>query len=275
MTLKGFTRPFTPQGHASIIPPLPWRFAGDLYVVHFKADPAALNALIPAPLAPSEIPGQAFLWSVHFAVYPDVDGAEQALNPARSQYNVCVIGVPCMFQGKPRMLSAFQWCDKDWLVVLSWFIGAASKGAEIIESKSHPLLAATGSPQTGGVGTRINRTVSRNGDRIVSFSLSPKRVIGPKDMTFFAGRLPLLSVRHVPDLHVPPRGRPDLHDICEQLMGDTQFGEIRAGDATLEFGASDNEDLLPIQPTEVLGGYVMPMGFKLRGIRVVHDYLAR
>jgi hypothetical protein len=186
---------------------------------------------------------------------------------------VCVIGVPCMYQGKPRMLSAFQWCDKDWLVALSWFIGAASKGAEIVESKTHPLMTASGSPQTGGLGTWINRTVSRNGDNIVSFSMQMKKTVKVEDMMFFAGRLPLLGVRHVPDLHLPPRGRPDIHDIVEQVMTDTKFGEIKAGDGTLKFGGSDNEDLLPIQPTEVLGAYTMPMGFRLRGIRVVHDYL--
>ena len=50
-------------------------------------------------------------------------------------------------------------------------------------------------------------------------------------------------------------------------------GEIKAGEGTLQFGASDNEDLLPIQPTKVLGSYIMPMGYKLLGMRVVHDYL--
>lgn len=271
---NGVTRPFTPQGNAAIISPLPWRFAGDLYVIHFKADPKALNTLIPEPLTPSDTPGEAFLWSTLFSVYPDVDGAEKTFNPYRSQYNVCVIGVPCTFQGKQRMISAFQWCDKDWLVALSWFIGAASKQAEIVESKTHPLMKASGSPQTGGIGTWLNRSVCRNGENIVSFSIETKRDIKLDDMMFFAGRLPLLSMRHMPDLHVPPRGRPDLHDICEQLMSDQQFGQIRAGNASLKFGASDNEDLLPIQPTEVLGGYIMPMGFKLRGIHVVHDYLA-
>lgn len=270
---NGFTRPFTPQGNASIIPPFPWRFAGDLYVVHFKADPKALSALIPEPLGPSDKPGEAFLWSTHFSVYPDENGAEKTWNPYRSQYNVCVIGVPCCFQGKQRVISAFQWCDKDWLVVLSWFIGAASKGAEIVESKTHPLMSASGSPQTGGLGTWINRTVCRNGENIVSFSIEPSRVTTIDELSFFTGRLPLLSMRHVPDLHVPPRGKPDLHDICEQLMSDNKFGEIKTGKASITFGASTNEDLLPIQPTEVLGGYILPMGFKLRGIRVVHDYL--
>jgi hypothetical protein len=30
---------------------------------------------------------------------------------------------------------------------------------------------------------------------------------------------------------------------------------------------------MPIQPTEVLGGYWMPMGFLLNGVRIVHSYV--
>ena len=41
----------------------------------------------------------------------------------------------------------------------------------------------------------------------------------------------------------------------------------------LQFMAADNEELLPIQPTSVLGGYTLPMGFTLEGVRSVYNYL--
>lgn len=273
MSPVGFTRPFTPQGRASIIAPLPWRFAGDLYVVHFKAKPEALSALLPAPLEPADKADEAFLWSTHFSVYPNQDRAETWINPARSHYNVVVIGVPCKINGKNTMLSAFQWCDKDWLVVMSWFLGACSKLAEIDESKTHPLMSASDSPQTGELGTHISRWASRNGQRIVSFSITPDEVIGIEDLGFYTNNLPLTCERHFPDVHYPPRGKPDVHDLCQMLMEGTSFGQIRRGPATLSFGDDENEELLPIQPTEVLGGYVLPMGFRLLGINVIHNYL--
>ena len=256
------------------MPALPWRFAGDLYVVHFKADPEALSALLPTPLTPADKPDEAFLWSVHFAVYPDEEGAEIKINPAQSNYNVVVIGVPCKLNGKNTMLSAFQWCDRDWLVVMSWFLGACSKLADIEESKMHPMMAATGSPQTGGLGGSIRRWASRNGRRIVSFGINPIETIDISDMAFYTNNLPLTSERHFPDVHYPPRGKPDVHDLCQMLMDGAEFGEIRKGPATLEFGSDENEELIPIQPVEVLNGYVLPMGFRLMGIKVVHDYLA-
>jgi hypothetical protein len=45
------------------------------------------------------------------------------------------------------------------------------------------------------------------------------------------------------------------------------------GSAELEFFDADNEELLPIRPSRVLGGYWLPMSFMLEGVRVVHDYL--
>ena len=258
-----------------MVPAFPWSFAGDLYVVHFKADPGALNDLLPSPLTPADKQGEAFLWSVNFAVYPDEEGAEARINPAQSQYNVVVIGVPCKLNGENTMLSAFQWCDRDWLVVMSWFLGACSKLAEIDETKTHPLLGVTGSPQTGAIGTHISRWASRNGQRIVSFSIEPSAVIDIEDMAFYTNNLPLTCERHFPDVHYPPKGQPDVHDLSQMVMEGVQFGEIREGPATLQFGEDENEELLPLQPTEVLGGYVLPMGFKLMGIKVIHDYLAQ
>ena len=51
-------------------------------------------------------------------------------------------------------------------------------------------------------------------------------------------------------------------------------GNILAGSATLKFFDVANEELMPIAPREVLGGYSLPMANVLEGIRVVHDYNA-
>jgi len=270
---NGFTRPFSPTGAASIVPALPWRFGGDLYIIHFRTRAESLASYLPRPLEPSNTPDEAFVWTTDFAVYPHEDGAEQTMNPFRTNYNVCVIGIPCKLHGENTMLSAFQWCDRDWLVVTSWFLGSCSKLADIEQSGIHPLISAQGSPQTGDMGTRINRTVSRNGERIVTMSVTPREFIKMEDLSFYTGNLPLTSERHFPDVHYPKKGKPEIHDLAQMLSTGMQTGEIRKGDASLEFHPADNEELLPIQPTEVLGGYIMPFSWLLQGIKIVHNYL--
>jgi len=270
--MLGFTRPFSPTGRAAAVPAFPWKFAGDLLLIHFKADPAGLSAFLPEPLTPADYPDEAFLWSPHLRCYPaglDVS----TLNPARTHYNVAVVGIPCRFNGEPTMYSAFQWCDRDWLVILSWFLGSCSKQAQIEQSGTHPLLGAVNSHQTGALGTTLRRSVTRHGDRIIDMSIAPDREIQMDELGFYTRNLPLTCERHIPDLNVPPLGRPALHDLTQMVMQDTTFGQPLAGAASLSFGESDNEELLSIQPTEVLGGYWLPMAFNLMGIKVIHDYL--
>lgn len=270
--MKGYTRPFTPSGQASLVAPLPWRFAGDLLLIHFRADPQALAALLPAPLEPAGGAGEAFLWSPHLRCYPGEIAPEQ-IGPARTHYNVCVIGIPCRLGAQRTMFSAFQWGDRDWLVVLSWFLGACSKLASIEQSGMHALMPGCG--QSGGIGSHLKRTVSRHGEKLIEMSFTPREEIALDELQFYTRNLPLTCLRHFPDCHVPPRGRPLVHDLTQMVMSAVRFGAPRRGPASLRFFEADNEELLPIQPREVMGGYWLPMGFLLEGVRVVHDYLTK
>lgn len=270
---QGFTRPFSPTGKAPINAPLPWKFAGDLLLFHFRSDPKALAQYLPAPLEPLDDSGEAFLWSPQLTCHP-VDTDPETMDPAQTGYNVCVIGIPALLDGKPTMFSAFQWCDKDWLIVLSWSIGATSKGGDFHTTSRHPLIDGLGSPLSGKLGGEMHRTVSRFGDRVVDMRMRPEREIAIGDLSFFTSLLPLTGMRHMPDITIPPTGKPVVHDLVQQIMRDSSFGTILAGKADLRFGDGPNEELLPIQPIETLGGYILPMSMILDGIKVVHDYNA-
>lgn len=270
---QGFTRPFTPTGIGSIAHPLPWNFAGDLLLIHFRTDPEALARYLPAPLEPLDDSGECFLWSPQLTCHP-VGMDPATMDAAQTGYNVCVIGIPARLNGQTTMFSAFQWCDRDWLIVLSWFIGATSKGGEFHETFRHPLIGRIGSPLDGGLGHPIQRTVSRFGARVVDMSFTPEREVAMEDLAFFTSKLPLTGMRHMPDITIPPTGKPAVHDLVQQIMRDTSFGTPTAGSATLSFGEGPNEELLPIQPIETLGGYAIPMTMVLEGVRVVHDYNA-
>ena len=267
--MAGYTRPFSPLGAATAVPALPWRFAGDLLLIHFRADPNALAALLPEPLVPGPHPDEAFLWSPRLACHP-VEVDPSALHPARTHYNVAVVGVPCLAWGERRMFSAFQWSDRDWLVILSWFLGSCSKLAVIEESAVHPLLPGADG-EDGGM--QIARTVSRNGEQIMRMEFAPQAPVALDELSFYTEHLPLICLRHVPDCHVPPLGRPLVHDLTEMVMTEARFGQAQRGRATLRFRAADNEEMLPLQPREVLGGYRLPMGFALQGVRILHNYL--
>jgi len=122
-------------------------------------------------------------------------------------------------------------------------------------------------------GTHLQRSVSRHGEKLINMSFIPSEEIELTDMEFYLKNLPLTCERHFPDCHVPPKGRPLVHDLTQMIMTDTEFGTILKGDANLSFYDADNEELIPLQPKEVYGGYWLPMGFMLEGIKTVYDYL--
>ena len=267
---EGYSRPFSPKGETSLVPELPWRFGGDLLLIHFEADEEALNAHLPAPFQPSKKLGEAFLWSPKLICYP-IGSQPATINPYQTSYNVAVIAIPCRLHGVETLYSAYQWADKDWLVVLSWFLGACSKLAVLEQSGLHPLLPAMN--QKGAIGSSIRRTVSRNGEKIIDLSFSPKETRSMGDMGFYLSSLPLTCERHIPDCSFPRTGKPLVHDLTQMVMSDTEFGQILKGDADLRFLDADNEDLIPLQPKRVLGGYWLPMGFTLEGVKSIYNYL--
>jgi hypothetical protein len=274
---QGFTRPFSPQGRASMLPPMPWRFAADQMLVHFRADPDVLDSYLPPPMTPNpDRRGDAFLWTPNLNVHPvDEEVNATIKNPHRTHYNVCVIAIPGLFNGEPRLISAFQWTDRDWLVVLSWVIGTCAKQVEFRDNGTHPMFARIDSNRTGGLGSQVSRTLSRNGEQLMYISCTPEENIEAADMSFFTSTMPLLSERHIPNFNVPPTGKPLVHDLTQMLLTDSAGQNFRRGPATLEFNAlADNEELGSLQPTEVLDGYRWETSWIMPGIKVVHDYLA-
>lgn len=270
---QGFTRPFTPSGRASIIPALPWKFAGDMILIRFRADPAALARYLPEPLTPQDDSGEAYLWTVDWACHPG-QGDLEAIDGAQTSYNVCVIGIPAMLDGKPTVFSAFQWCDADWLIVLSWAIGATSKGADFYTTRLHPFFEKLDSPHAGPMNTHIHRGVSRFGQRIVDIHAKFDREADPADLAKFTSNLPMTGMRHMPDISLPPVGKPPIHDLVQVILSNSHMSTPLAGTATLKFGEHANEELLPIQPIETLGAFRLSLAQNLEGIKVVHDYTA-
>ncbi|MBI2237614.1 MAG: acetoacetate decarboxylase family protein, partial [Actinobacteria bacterium] len=50
--LKGFMPPRSPEGRASIVPPPPWHYSGDVLTIEYRTDPAGVADLLPDPLEP-------------------------------------------------------------------------------------------------------------------------------------------------------------------------------------------------------------------------------
>ncbi len=199
MSLKGFTRPFSRGGTASLAGPVPYDVAMTGLMVHFRADPAAVDALIPWPLEPYAARHGECFWAYIDHLMAPSDPITDTWHPDRQRMNEVLLGVAT---------------------------------AEVILEEQ----------------------------------VGPEAL--PLDELLFG-----YGMRHIPNVDIRANGRPLAHDLVFEHHENTVVGEIWRGPATLEFMANENEELLPIQPVEVLGGYLTHFGYRATGVEVAYDYL--
>ncbi len=113
MELRGFMHPRTSRGEASIVPAPPWHYSGDFLTIEFRAEPAAVAALLPDGLEPAdEEPGAvALIWADWQSCS---DTFEELLDPVRSQYKECFAVVRCKFRGQHYSRCVHIWVDTDF-----------------------------------------------------------------------------------------------------------------------------------------------------------------
>jgi Acetoacetate decarboxylase (ADC) len=59
--LSGFCYPLTPRGVSSLVGDLPWHYATEYLTIAYRADPGAIAAYLPEPLAPGTEPDLAYV----------------------------------------------------------------------------------------------------------------------------------------------------------------------------------------------------------------------
>src|ERR1700691_5773555 len=148
MTLRGLPFPRTTSGQASMLPPLPWHYSGDLLTVEYRTDPSAIAALLPDGVSlanDDEDPGAvAFIWADWQSCGDD--GAE-LLDPIRSQYKEAFVVVRCRYRDALYSRCLFIWVDKDFALVRGHLQGYPKKMGSIHQTR--PVSYGRGGPRLG------------------------------------------------------------------------------------------------------------------------------
>ena len=95
----GFMFPRSGTGRASLVPPPPWHYSGQMLTIEYRTDPQAVAELLPAPLElADDDPGAvAVIW----ADWQSCSGGfEELLDPVRSQYVETFVVVRCRYRGE-------------------------------------------------------------------------------------------------------------------------------------------------------------------------------
>lgn len=256
--LNGFLFPRTASGRASLLPPPPWHYSGDLLTIEYRTDPAAVAELLPDPLEPpreDEDPG-----AVAFVVadwQSCSDTFEELTDPVRLQYKEAFFVVRCRCRGQLWSRCVYIWVDKDFAMVRGHVQGYPKKLGSV--HLTRPVTVGRAGPRLER-GGRFGATLAAGDRRLASARFT---ITGPSEGSGFVNALPMLHHRLLP--RIEGDGRDSLDELVTMRGVDVELGPAFRGDAELELFESPTEELGRIAPLEMIGGYWRSVGTTFAG----------
>ena len=259
MTLHGWSLPLSPEGRASLVPPPPWHFSGDVIGIDFRGDPSAMAAVVPPPMTALEDGSATFVF-IEWSSSADAD-PRIAADPARGQYKEAYIEVHATLDCAKVARVPYIWVDNDLSFARGHIQGFPKKLGTIAITR--PVTVGRGGPRLeagaifAGHVASLGRQLARGG--VTLDAPSPAGFI-PRAM-----RLPIWHTRLVPDL---AGGDPLVFDLARNQLSDFEIADAWSGHGHLEFYDSDFEELAALQPVEVTGGFRCSIAFTITGAEI-------
>jgi acetoacetate decarboxylase len=258
--VQGFFYPRTATGRASVIPPPPWFYSGDLLTVEYRTDPQRVADLLPPPLtlAGSDPGAVAFIW----ADWQSCSASRaELLDPVRAQYKEAFVVVRCAYQGTTFSRCVYIWVDKDFAIARGIHQGYPKKLGSMWQTRPHPFGQAA--PQVGPGGT-FGATLAA-GDRRLAEAVVTLRE--PAESNGFVNGHPMAHHRILPGIE---RGAPDAFaQLIESGAADVEAGQAWSGDADLRLFEAPTEEVAALAVHEIIGGYFRQVGVVWDGGRVL------
>ena len=258
MTFRGLPFPRTQSGDASILPPAPWHYSGDLLTVEYRTDPANVRTVLPPDVDlanDDEDPGAvAFIWADWQSCGDD---HSELLDPVRAQYKESFVVVRCRYEGQLYSRCVFIWVDKDFALVRGYLQGYPKKLGSIHQTR--PVTVGSAGPRLE-LGGRFGMTLAAADRRLANATVS---LTGPATSNGFVNGHPMLHHRWFPRIEL--NGVDSLSEVVTMSGMNLDLGPVWGGTATIELFDSPTEELSRLAPVEILGGYFRSVGTTFAG----------
>lgn len=253
--LQGLFYPRTPTGKASIVPPVPWHYSGELITLEYRTDPAMVAALLPEGFSlAEEDPGAvAAIWADWQSTGED---PAQLLDPIRVQYKEMFIVVRCQFQGKTYSRCVYIWVDKEFAMLRGQHQGYPKKLGSI--QMSRPVYVGKAGPRLQAGGT-FGMTLAAFDRRLAEGRFT---ITGPAERPGFVNGHPMAHNRWMPAIETD--GTQSLNEVVTMSSYDVELGRCFRGDFDLALFDSPVEELLDLAPREKIAGYWHEVGVSWR-----------
>jgi acetoacetate decarboxylase len=261
--VRGLPFPRTTSGRASILPPTPWHYSGDLLTVEYRTNPDNVRAVLPPDVDlvhDDEDPGAiAFIWADWQSCGDD---HSEIIDPIRSQYKEAFVVVRCRYEGQIYSRCVFIWVDKDFALVRGYLQGYPKKLGSIHQTR--PITVGSAGPRLEP-GGRFGMTLAASDRRLANATVTLQ---GESPTGGFVNGHPMLHHRWFPSIEL--NGHDSMSEVVTMSGTNVELGPVFAGGATLELFDSPTEELSLLAPTEILGGYFRTVGTTFAGGRTLH-----
>ena len=259
--LNGFIFPRTELGGASMLPPMPWHYSGDLLTVEYRTDPSRVAELLPEPLTlvpDDQDPGAV---AMIFADWQSCgDDRSELLDPVRSQYKEAFLVVRCMYRGTIYSRCVYIWVDKDFAMVRGHFQGYPKKLGSIWQTR--PVTLGKAGPRIAP-GGQFAGTVAYHDRRIVNAYVTLRE---ESPGNGFVNGHPMVHSRYMPRIE----GDGDTYSELVTMSGrDVELGPAWKGDAEIELFDSPVEEFARLEVKEIIGGYFRSVATTFAGGRTL------
>lgn len=267
--LTSFTAPFTPNGTAGLMEKVPRDQSVQGLAFHFRMDEEAHRRYLPPILQPDpDHPGEAlWLYAHHTATPVGVDCSDW--HPGRVSANEGLLGLVCNYQGRTGTYYFYNFVDTDWDLAVLLYYGYSGKLANFNLTPAHADHATMNGPRAGA---KYVASIDRLGQRLTTARVTLDGECPPEEFPL-KDLLRAYGIRHIPNLDVAANGRPLAYDLVVEDQTNIVAGPIWRGTGELQFHEAENEELAPLNPTEILGAYHFRFSYRTAGVHVLHDFL--
>jgi acetoacetate decarboxylase len=254
--LKGTMHPRSPLGEASIVPPTPWHYSGEVLTVEYRTEPGRVAAWLPDGVeAADEDPDAVALIWADWQSCGD-DGAE-LLDPVRSQYKECFAVVRCRYGGETYSRCILIWVDKDFALARGWHQGYPKKLGSIWMTRPVEVGRAGPRLEPGGA---FGATLAANDRRLAEARFT---ITGSSDSAGFVNARPMLHTRWMPSIEKD--APPSLDELVTMRSRDVEVGPVWTGEADLRLFGAPGEELASLPVREPIAGYWYRVGTTFDG----------
>lgn len=270
--LKGYCMPLSPKGKAQLVGGFPWHFSMDIMAFNFRTDPDEIKKLLPEPYEPSIEPDSAYVWFMDALSVWEDDKDMIFVNPERTMYKECFIGVRCGIKGAEGTRCVYIWVDNDFTLLRGWFYGYPKKLGRIhMSSSKRQIYELNRGFDKFGTGTRLQGFCEAHGERLITGTMKLGKQISPSELPPPFG-LPTFNILHFPTTEIGS-DKPLIHQIIQPITESPTFGDVWvAEDVSLSFSESEIEEHAALQPGKITGAYFLSMGLTFKGTKVVYQY---